>query len=252
MIKLLLTSGLLLLSISTLANPLPQQAHIYVEGSATVEVEPDEMQFTLSISETAKELATAKSVVDKKSNKLIALCKKLGIKTKDISTSTLRIYPQFKYNNGNREQTGTQVSRQIDITLRELDNYADVIKALVDAEITQTVNTKLVLSKPNEATDKALAKALSDAKQRADRLAKHQGAKLGGVHSISEFNSRQQEFYQLKVARQIVGQSTGSVQGLSTAQARSNSLSSSGDNEPFEPGVIKATAQVYVVYLLNN
>ena len=76
---------------------MPQQAHIYVEGSATVEVEPDEMQFTLRIAETSKELAQAKSVVDTKSNKLISLSKELNIQASDISTSTLRIHPQFTY-----------------------------------------------------------------------------------------------------------------------------------------------------------
>ena len=247
MIKRLLTSSLLLLwSLTSLANPLPQQPHIYVEGSATVEVEPDEMQFTLSISETSKELSDAKSVVDTKSNKLINLCKKLDIKAKDISTSTLRIYPQFRYNDGTRVQTGTQVSRQIDITLRDLSNYSAVIKAFIDAQITQTVNTKLMLSKPNSATDEALTKALDDAKQRAKKLAEHQNEKIAGIHSISEFNTRAQERYALNVSRSISGDSFAG--GLTQARAASFESKSS---EPFEPGTIKASAQVFVVYLLK-
>jgi len=246
MIRFILSSIILIFSCSSLASPLPQQPHIYVEGSATIEVEPDEMQFTLSISETAKELTEAKSIVDVKSNKLISLCKKLNIRTKDITTSTLRINPQFKYNNGKRTQTGTQVSREINITLRDLSNYADVIRAFIDADITQTVNTTLVLSDPTGASDKAQEKALSDANQRAKRLAKHQGKKLGSVYSISEFNNRRQEFSQLRVSRNIVGQ-LGNIPTLSIGEAKRSSVAS----EPFEPGVIKATAQVYVVYLLD-
>ena len=248
MIKFLLTSSFLLLSLSALANPLPQQAHVYVEGSGSVEVEPDEMSFTLSISETSNELATAKLTVDEKSNTLISLCKKLGIDSKDIMTSTLRIQPQFRYDKGTRVQTGTQVSRQVDITLRDLSKYADTIKAFVNAEITQTVNTKLLLSDPTQATDKALAKAMKDANQRAKRLAETQNRKLGSVYSISEFNQREQEFYQLRVARNISGQSNDAVSARGGVQAFAAEAKSS---EPFEPGVIKANAQVYVVYLLN-
>jgi len=246
MFRLLLLASLVLFVPSTvMSNPLPQQAHVYVEGNATIEVEPDEMSFSLNISETSKELAMAKSVVDEKSNTLISLCKKLGIKSKDISTSTLRINPQFRYNDGFRVQVGTQVSRQIEITLRDLSKYAETIKAFVNAKITQTVNTRLLLSNETQATDKAMEKALADAEQRAKRLAKHQNKKLGDVYSISEFNQREQEFYQLKVARNVQGKS-GGTSIRSFAEARGAAAS-----EPFEPGVIKASAQVYVVYLLD-
>jgi len=248
-IILLLTSTLL--SFSLMANPLPQQAHIYVEGSATVEIEPDEMRFTLRIAQTSKELEQAKSIVDAKSNKLISTSKALNIKTKDIATSTLRINPQFKYKDGHRSQTGTEVSREIIITLRDLSAYADIINAFIDADITQTVNTQLLLSNPSGASDRAQEKALADAQQRAKRLAKHQGRKLNGVYSISEFNSRQQESYQLRVTRNIVGQSSNQIAVTGTRAQIVDSFSGSSNNEPFEPGVIKATAQVFVVYLLK-
>lgn len=247
--KNIILSGLiLLLSLSVYANPLPQQPHVYVEGSSTIEIEPDEMSFSLNIMHTSKELADAKSEVDDKSHKLISLCKKLGIKPKDIATSTLRIAPQYKYNDRVRVQTGNQVSRQVDITLRDLSNYAATIKAFIDAEITQTVNTKLLLSDQTSVTDKALANALTDAQQRATVLAKHQNKKLGKVYSISEFNTRGQERYQLNVSRGISGQlSSGGITSRSIGVARA----SDNDSEPFEPGTIKATAQVYVVYLLD-
>ena len=181
---------------------------------------------------------------------MISLSKELNIQDSDISTSTLRIHPQFTYKDGNRTQTGTQVSREVIITLRDLTGYANIINALIDAEVTQTVNTTLLLSNPTDASDRAQEKALNDAHQRAKRLAKHQGSKLGKVYSISEFNNRQQEFYQLRVSRSIAGRSINDtrIPALSIGEA----VKSRSSNEPFEPGVIKATAQVFVVYLLNN
>lgn len=68
------------------------------------------------------------------------------------------------------------------------------------------------------------------------------------VYSISEFNQREQGFYQLRVARNISGQSSDAVSARGGVQAFAAEAKSS---EPFEPGVIKANAQVYVVYLLN-
>ena len=107
-----------------------------------------------------------------------------------------------------------------------------------------------MLSKPNTATDKALAQALDDANQRAARLAQHQNAKLGKIYSISEFNTRQQESYQLRVSRTITGSSFGDIPTLQIGEAREVFNFSNGA-EPFEPGVIKASAQVFVVYLLK-
>lgn len=245
--NILFSSLLILLSLNAYANPLPQQPHVYVEGRATIEVEPDEMSFSLTIAHTDKKLSEAKSVVDDKSNRLITLCKKLDINPKDIATSTLRISPQYNYVDGVRTPAGNLVSRQVDITLRNLTNYAATIKAFIDAEITQTVNTKLLVSDNVSVSDQALVKALADAQQRATVLAKHQKKKLGDVYSISEFNSRAQESYQLNVSRGVVGQSFSKIPTLSIGEA----LSSSNRSEPFEPGTIKATAQVYVVYLLD-
>lgn len=233
----------LLLSFPVLATPLPAQPHVYVEGSAELEVEPDTMTFSLSIQKVDLDLAKAKADVDTRSRLLIDACKKFGIKAADIATTALNIRPEYDYKDNQRVLTGNNVSRQVDITLRDLKKYPEMMKTLVDAKISETINTNLTVADKKTVEEKVQTAAMEDAKARANRLAKSQGKTAGEPWSISEFNNRGNERWELRPNREFVGSS-----GVLKADASSLQRVAS---EPFEPGVMKITAQVYVVYLLK-
>jgi uncharacterized protein len=236
-------AGLLmgLFAVPALADPLPAQPHVYVEGSAEIEVEPDMMTFTLSIQAVDLDLAKAKADVDARSRLLIDTIKKFGIKADDIATTALNIRPEYEYKERERVLTGNNVSRQVDINLRDLKKYPEMMKALVDAKISETINTNLTVADKKAVEEKVQNAAMADAKTRADRLAKSQGREIGDPWSISEFNNRGNERWELKPNRQLMGSSAKEVGTMRMADS----------SEPFEPGVMKITAQVYVVYLLK-
>lgn len=228
---------------TAMASPLPQQPHVYVEGSAELEVEPDMMMFTLSIQTVDIDLAKAKDDVDARSRLLIEASKKFGIKASDIATTALNIRPEYEYKEGQRVLTGNNVSRQVDINLRDLKKYPDMMKALVDAKISETINTNLTVADKKAVEEKVQAAAMSDAQARAGRLAKSQGKAVGDPWSISEFNNRGNERWELLPNRQLMGNSASMKADAMSLQRMAS--------EPFEPGVMKITAQVYVVYLLK-
>ena len=240
--KSALTLFALLLSFPLWANPLPAQPHVYVEGSAEVEVEPDMMTFGLSIQTLDLDLAKAKADVDARSKILIDACKKFGVKPADIATSALNIRPEYDYRDQQRVFAGNHVSRQVDITLRDIKKYPEMMKALVDAKVSETINTALTVSNKKVLEDKAQVAAMTDARNRAEQLAKTQGKTLGEPWSISEFNTRGNDRWELHANRQLMGSSAKNVAEMRVAMDSA---------EPFEPGVMKLTAQVYVVYLLK-
>ncbi len=225
------------------ADPLPQQPHVYVEGSAELEAEPDMMTFSISIQAVDMDLGKAKADVDARSRLLLSTCKKFGIKANDLATTALNVRPEYDYRDNQRVLTGNNVSRQVDITLGDLNKYPEMMKALVDAKISETINTNLTLSNKKALEDKAQEAAMADARARAERLAKTQGKSLAGVWSISEFNTRGNERWQLVPSRELQG---------SSAKMKADSMSLQRvAAEPFEPGVMKLSAQVFVVYLLQ-
>src|SRR5690606_5711872 len=109
--------------------------------------------------------------------------------------------------------------------------------------LVRSVDTRLSVSDEKVVSDQALIKALDDARSRAAAMVESQGKKLGDVHSISEFELRREETYFLVPNRQVFGEA---AQGFAvSADMRMKS------SEPFEPGVIRAKAKVYVVYLIK-
>jgi uncharacterized protein YggE len=238
----LLALALIFMSSFALANPLPSKPHIYVEGSAEIEVIPDQMTITLGLSAENMDVAIAKQDVDKRSHELINTLKSMAIEAKDIGTTALQVTPVHDYVDGKQVPRGSRVYRQVDITLRNLENYGELMRALVDAKISNTVSTKLAVSDEKTVGDQSLIKALEDARTRATALLESQGKKLGNVYSISEFELRREESYQLVPNRQVYGESSPVM--ADAAFLRKSS-------EPFEPGVIRAKAKVYVVYLIK-
>lgn len=233
---------LLCVTCAVKADVIPDEPHVYVEGSASVEVFPDTMTFRVSISKTDESLALAKKDVDARSFKLIDTCQSLGIAKGSISSSALTVSPSTEYKDGNRIPNGTRVSRSVEIKLTDLDLYPVVMQALVDAEISSTIDTRLSVERESEYTDRAMLAALEDARARGDRIAKALGRKLGAAYSVSEFMTRGEERYSLHVSRRVEGQS---------AVAIKVAMVSAPPDAPFEPGLMTARAEVYVVYLLK-
>lgn len=238
--KQLLVLSLILCSALAVAGPLPNKPHVYVEGSAEIEVIPDQMTITLGLTAENMDVALAKQDVDKRSLLLLATLKAMAIDAKDIATTALQVTPVYDYVDGKQQSRGSRVYRQVDITLRDLERYGDLMQALMDAKISNTVDTKLGISNQKLVGDQALIKALEDARVRAADLVQSQGKKLGDIYSISEFELRRDESYRLTPNREVYGNSA--------ALMRADKFNAS---EPFEPGVIRANAKIYVVYLIK-
>ncbi len=137
---------------------------------------------------------------------------------------------------------GTQVSRQVDITLNDLDKYPTFMKTLMDSKISRTVNTNLSIKNIKEILDKAQIRAVENARSRAQSLASALNKNVGDVHSISEFKSRTDFPFQLTPGmRAEKNLSRGADMVLMSASAQ----------EPFEPGLMQVSATVYVVFLLK-
>lgn len=234
----------LAVSLSATANPLPREPHIYVEGSADVEVAPDVAFLSVLIEESRSSAEEAKRVVDERSRKLIALSKELGVTGTDISTSGFNIAPHYDYVDGRSVYRGTTVSRTIDLTLNNLESYPALLKALIDSGVSRTLTHELDVKNREEVLSQARVKAMDDARQKAQMLARSQKVKLGGVHSISEFNLRQDEVHKLYPSATMGG--AGKLGNAAVEYDRSRA------EEPFLPGLLVVKAQMYVVYYLKK
>lgn len=225
-------------------GPLPDRAHVYVEGRGEVEYEPDEFELQLMYSALDMEMPKAKALVDERTRGFIRACADLGIGQRDVSASDLRFEDQYDYRDDQRVLLGTQVVRNVGVTLHDLSKYSELMRAAIGSDVDSITRTSLRSKSSNAMITKAQVLALDDARKRATELAVSAQRKLGKVYSISEFALRQDESYRLQPSRGVYG---NLVSGGSLAMADSVVAS-----EIFEPGTISARATVYVVFLLED
>lgn len=200
---------------------------IEVTGTAKETVVPDIATFSFSISGKGLELEPLKADIDKKTASTVTLCKKLGIKSKHITSSEISIHPQYNYQT--RSFIGYDVSRNITVVLYDLENYTALVNGAIKAGITTINNISLDTKDRNTVERKALVSAIHAAKQKAETIASSSGVKLGKVLYVKEGG--------------------GSIR-LETYNFRQDRVSGVAQGA-FEPGEITVTSSVSIRYAIK-
>lgn len=169
-----------------LADQPPPQ--IVVTGEGRVEQAPDMATVSLGVTTqgaTAAEAMQANAVgVQAMLDRLAAA----GIAARDIQTTGLSLNPLWSnYDSGAAQKIeGYAAANMVTVRVRALDNLGPVL----DAAITDGANTLnglgFGLADPEPAMQEARARAVADARKRAETLAAAAGVKLGHILSITE------------------------------------------------------------------
>jgi uncharacterized protein len=174
---------------SSFAGALPDVPHIVVTGECEIRATPDILTLSLGIAETGLQVAEARDSVEKRSKKLIASLATLGIAKEDISSAQLQITPHYNWNNSAQIYAGTEVSRTVEVTLRDLSRYDELIRSIIDARVAQIDSTRLSSSKEKKLREDALRGAISDGREKAQIMVAHLPEQIGSVFSISSQSS---------------------------------------------------------------
>ena len=205
-----------------------KQSGIEVTGTAKESVVPDMARFSFSINGKGKLLPTLKNEIDIKTAGLVTLCKKLGVKTKDITSSEVSIQPEYNYQT--RSFIGYNVSRNVKVILNNLDKYTALVNGAIESGITTINSINLDVKDREILENKALGAAIDAAKKKAEIMAESSDVDLGSVIYVKEGGSSVRiENYAFE---EKLGQRSN-VRGV------------------FEPGEIAVTATVVVRYSIK-
>ncbi len=177
----------LLLFSTAHADSLPKAPHIAVNGKHEVKTTPDTLKLSLEIIEISRDVKEARNIVETRSKKLISSAQSIGLTKEDINSAALSLTPKYNWKNSQQIYTGTEISRRIELTLRDLSKYDELIKAILDANVARINNSQLSSSKENELKAQAMQKAVTDAKMRAKMLVAELPQKVGPVYSINAY-----------------------------------------------------------------
>lgn len=186
----------------SIGNDYPQST-IVVSGEGEVNAIPDLATFSFSVNEEKETVKEAQSIVSEKISNILDLLEKMNIDEKDTKTLSYNIYPVYDYRNeyracpvgyycppegGERVLTGYEVSQTISIKLRDIDKAGEVLVILAEQEISNLNGPNFDIENKDELEREARKKAIDDAKDKAKRLSKDLGVKLGRVVSFSDSN----------------------------------------------------------------
>lgn len=184
-IGLLLLLLLSWLAPASFAGSLPDVPHIVVTGQHEIRTVPDIITISLSIAETGFEVAKARNSIEARSKALIASLATLGIAKDDISSTQLQITPHYNWNNSAQIYAGTEVSRTVETTLRDLSRYDELIRAIIDAGVARIHSTRLSFSNEKKLREDALRGAIQNGLDKARIMISHLPEKIGPIYSIS-------------------------------------------------------------------
>lgn len=228
---------MLLASLSSVsfANSLPNEPHLYVQGTAKLQVKPDRATVVIGIDDTQETVGEAKKNVDDIAQKVIAIGKQFGIADKDIQAEQLNAYKQMEYDRELNKQkfVGFRVSRDIQLTLSKIEQYPEMLQALVEAGVTEFRDTQFTVSDHNTILDTVQKAAIKDARMAAKELARDFDVKLGKLYSVSFSPLESQTMPYLRASEKMMV------------------MADSGTGPTYNTGHIMVEAQVYAVYLLD-
>lgn len=191
----------------------PGEHTIAVTGSGKIFVKPDMADVSLGVQVIRSTLSDARDDAARLMNAVIDAIHALGITDADIETAYLDISPTFDYGGQTQRITGYQVTNQLTVHVKNLDQIAAVVDNSVNAGATTVQGITFKVSDQSAAETQARTAAVHDARARADVLAAAAGVTITGVASISETSFTLPIWYGMPAARDAAGAPTPIIPG---------------------------------------
>lgn len=162
------------------------QNTITISAEGKVEAAPDLVTLSATVNSRGSTAAAAQSANTAKSDKVIEFIKSKGITGGDVRTSDYNVYPMYEYRDGANIITGYTANQTLTVKIRNFDTVAEMLDGLVKSGADQITGVYYSIENPDDVRQQAREKALSNAKEKAERLAKAAGVRLGKLVSFSE------------------------------------------------------------------
>jgi uncharacterized protein YggE len=169
------------------ANAAPTR-YITISSQGSVKVVPDAVRINATSTNVAPTSKEALAATAKTSAAVRAALSAAKIDKKDISTQSISVYPEYKYDNNTSVLVGYRASQTFTIVVRAAATAGDVVDAIVAAggdSLQLSGATPFVLDN-TKAASAARTVAVKNARAKAASYASLLGVKLGKVNYLVE------------------------------------------------------------------
>lgn len=210
----------------------PQAQTITVVGEGSVKVKPDIAQTTVGVEVVGPTAQQASEAVSATMDKVLSALKEQGIAENDIQTSGYNIWVERPSSPEGRptDEVIYHVSNQASITVRDLTKIGSVLDAAIAVGANNIYGVTFDLSDKSSIESQARAKALDNARGKAEEFARLTGTVLGPVIAVSE----------------VIPNNGVFVGGLAKAMEGQG-----GGGGPVAPGELELSLQLQIVYSIH-
>ena len=160
-----------------------QVPQINVSGEGKVKVIPDEATIAVTVETKGTNAKEVKKQNDVKIEAVLKFIKKMNLAPSDFKTQRVALNPQYDYEKKKHSYNATQT---IEILLKDLSKYDELMEGLVDAGINRIDNVTFESSKMVQYESEARKLAMKDAKIKAEDYVSVLGQKVGRAMTISD------------------------------------------------------------------
>ncbi len=189
---------------------------LHVTGKALIEKAPDRFLVRMSVKDRGRLASKSKMKVDQITQSALNIIKSLGIQDANIKSSHIQITPiyhQNKFNpnkayvahnnlkqsaiveteltnNDDKLRVEFDVTRQIEVQLDDFSQYEKLLDRVTKVGVNSISPVRSSISNAEQLYQQVLEKAVTNAKQKASKLAQQLGVVIKGVSSVEELSYR--------------------------------------------------------------
>lgn len=208
-------------------NPAGEKTTVVVEGKGDVRVTPDMAILNIGVEVTASTADEAQRKNASIMSEVLSTLSKFDIKETEIKTVSFYLWRATEYREGKEVFKGFKVVHTLEVPVTDITKVAKILDAVIKAGVNAVNQVYYSVQDTTEGYNTALVRAVDDAKNKANILAKIQGRKVEKLEKIVE--------------KEIHGPYYGAEDG-----AGGSSIT------PFVPGQLKIEARVEATFILSD
>ena len=162
------------------------ETRITVSGSGTTLVNADYAMVTLGVVHMEADVLKAQEKVNGAINSIRAALIENGIEKENINTDQVRINARYDYSGSVEKIVGYSASSYLVIRTDDMENVGSVIDVAFNAGANTLDGIEFFAENTEGAREESLTFAVTDARKKAEIIAKASGLVITGIDTISE------------------------------------------------------------------
>ena len=172
----------------TLSNAVSAETRLEARGAGFVDVAPDQVKFSASVTEVNRSAVDAQTHVNSTMSRLENAIAKFNLNEDSIDSSALSVNPEYRWDADSRKQVfvGYRVNRNLKFTANDVSEIGAILTSLTESGATQVNAPQLTYSRPEDAQQQALRSAVANGLKTVRTMASAAKLSIQAIDSISE------------------------------------------------------------------